>query len=110
MGNVFEEIVKGKIPCNKVFENERILAFRDIAPQAPVHIIIIPKKGFENLAAAKPEHQQILGEMLLVAQNIAKKEGLSDYRVIANNGPDAGQSIFHFHLHLLGGRPLGILG
>jgi histidine triad (HIT) family protein len=110
MHNVFEEIIKGKIPCNKVFENDRILAFRDIAPQAPVHILIVPKKSFANLSAATQEDQQLLGEMLLVAQDIAKKEKIEDYRVITNNGPGAGQMVYHFHLHLLGGRQLGILG
>lgn len=111
MGNIFEDIINGNIPCDKVFENERILAFRDIAPQAPVHIIIVPKKPIENVAHASQEDIPILGELLYAAKEIAKKEGvLENFRLITNNGLQAGQSIFHLHFHLLGGRPLGILG
>lgn len=111
MTNVFEQIISGKIPCDKVFENERILAFRDIAPQAPVHIIIVPKKSIKNLADVSPEDVPLLGELLLTAKLIAKKEGvLENFRLISNSGPDSGQSVFHLHFHLLGGRPLGILG
>ena len=111
MANIFEEIIKGKIPCDKVFENDRILAFRDIAPQAPVHIIIVPKKPIANVAHASQEDIPILGEILYVAKEIAKKEGvIENFRLITNNGPESGQSVFHLHFHLLGGRPLGILG
>lgn len=111
MTNIFEKIIKGTIPCDKVFENDRILAFRDIAPQAPVHIIIVPKKPIENIAHASKEDIPLLGEILYVAKEIAKKEGvLENFRLITNNGPESGQSIFHLHFHLLGGRSLGILG
>ncbi len=112
MKNVFEEIVKGTIPCDKVFENERILAFNDIAPQAPVHVLIIPKKSITNIADASEEDSALLGEMLLVAKAIAKTRGIEDnFRVVTNSGPEAGQGVFHLHFHLLGGRSLsGRLG
>lgn len=110
MSNVFEEIVKGNLPCEKVFENDRIIAFHDIAPQAPVHILIIPKKSIKNLSEATKEDQALLGEMLLVAKKIAEDEGLTSYRLITNVGPDAGQLVYHIHFHLLGGRHLGSLG
>jgi histidine triad (HIT) family protein len=110
MTNIFEKIIQGEIPCKKVFENEKILAFHDIYPAAPVHVIIVPKKSFKNLSDAKPEDATLLGEMMLAAKDIAKELGISNYRLITNNGEEAGQSIFHFHFHLLGGRPLGHLG
>lgn len=110
MSNVFEEIIKGNLPCDKVFENERILAFHDIHPQAPVHILIVPKKSLKNISAANKDDQALLGEMLLVAQKIASDAKLTDYRVITNVGPGAGQEVFHLHFHLLGGRQLGHLG
>lgn len=112
MKNVFEEIIKGTIPCDKVFENDRILAFNDIAPQAPVHVLIIPKKSLTNIATASQEDEALLGEMLLVAKAIARKLGIEEnFRIVTNNGPEAGQGVFHLHFHLLGGRPLsGRLG
>jgi histidine triad (HIT) family protein len=111
MKNVFEEIIKGNIPCDKVFENERILAFRDIAPQAPVHILIIPKKIIKNIEEVSQEDIPLLGEMLFVAKQIAEKEGVSDgFRLITNTGPNSGQEVPHLHFHLMGGRRLGPLG
>ena len=107
MANVFEDIIKGKIPCDKVFENERILAFRDIAPQAPVHILIIPKKPIKNLAEVSQADMALLGEIVFVAKQIAQKEGILDgFRLISNSGPDSGQLVPHLHFHLLGGRRL----
>lgn len=111
MTNVFEKIIQGKIPCDKVFENERILAFRDIAPQAPVHILIIPKKPIKNIGGVSPEDTELLGELLIAAKMIAEKEGVGEnFRLVTNTGSQAGQEIFHLHFHLLGGRPLGALG
>jgi len=107
---IFEKIIAGELPCDKVFENERILAFRDIHPQAPVHILIIPKKSIENAGSASPEDQALLGEMVLVAQHIAQQEGLESFRLVTNSGEMAGQEVFHLHFHLLGGRALGRLG
>ena len=111
MSTVFDQIIAGTIPCNKVFENERIIAFHDIAPAAPVHLLIVPKKTIANLAAASEEDAALLGECLVVAKNLAKQFGIIDnFRVITNNGPQAGQMVYHIHFHLLGGRPLGSLG
>ena len=90
-----------------MFENERILAFHDIAPQAPVHIVIIPKKILENVASATKEDQMLLGEILLVANQIAKEQQIGDnYRLVTNSGYESGQRVFHLHFHLLGGRAL----
>ncbi len=107
---IFSKIIKGEIPSEKVYENERIYAFRDIYPQAPTHILIIPKKNFKNLKDAKPEDQTLIGEMMLVARTIAIQEGIEDnFRIVINSGSEAGQTVFHFHLHLLGGMALGPL-
>jgi histidine triad (HIT) family protein len=111
MSTVFGQIIEGKLPCNKVFENERIIAFHDIAPQAPVHVLIVPKKSIPNLAGASDEDASVLGECLIVARTIAKQLGVADnFRIITNSGREAGQVVYHIHFHLLGGRPLGILG
>jgi histidine triad (HIT) family protein len=107
MTTVFAQIIEGKIPCKKAFENERILAFHDIAPQAPVHIVIIPKKPITKLFEATEEDQALLGELLLVANQIAKEQKISEgFRLLTNSGYEAGQRVFHLHFHLLGGRPL----
>ena len=111
MNTIFGQIIDGKIPCNKVFENERIIAFHDIAPVAPVHLLIVPKKPIKNLADASEDDAAVLGECLLVAKKLAHDFGLVDgFRVIANSGRESGQVVFHLHFHLLGGRPLGPLG
>lgn len=111
MNTVFGQIIEGKIPCDKVFENERIIAFHDIAPVAPVHLLIVPKKPIKNLADASEEDAAVLGECLLIAKKLAKDFGLVDgFRVIANSGRQSGQIVPHIHFHLLGGRPLGALG
>ncbi len=111
MSTVFGQIIEGKLPCKKVFENERILAFHDIAPQAPVHVLIVPKKLIPNLAGASDEDEAVLGECLTVARKIAQQLGIQNsYRVITNSGKESGQLVYHIHFHLLGGRPLGALG
>ncbi len=111
MSTIFSQIIDGTIPCNKVFENERIIAFHDIAPKAPVHLLIVPKKPIENLGSASDEDSAVLGECLIVARTLAKQFGVLDnFRVITNSGSLAGQVVFHIHFHLLGGRPLGTLG
>ena len=110
MKTVFQKIIDGELPCNKVFENERIIAFHDIAPQAPVHILVVPKKPIADLAHITPEDGPLLAETLLVAKEIAKTCNLQDFRLLTNNGRLAGQTIFHLHFHLLGGRELGDLG
>ena len=112
MSTIFEEIIKGNLPCDKVFENDRILAFKDIHPQAPEHVLIVPKKPIANLAAAEREDAELLGEMLIVAKTIANDLGIGDnFRLVTNTGSNAGQVIFHLHFHLIGGRSLtGKLG
>lgn len=105
---IFSKIIRKEIPAKIVFESETVLAFRDISPQAPTHILIIPKKPIVDIGKATAEDKELLGELLLASAEIAKKEGLDagGYRVVINTGTDGGQSVFHLHLHLLGGRPL----
>ena len=103
---IFSKIVRREIPAAIVFENERVLAFRDIAPQAPHHILVIPKNWLLNIAGAASEHQALLGELLLVAAEIARREGFetAGYRIVINNGDDGGQTVPHLHVHILAGR------
>lgn len=108
MSTVFGLIIEGKIPSRKVFENERILAIEDIHPIAPVHILIMPKKEIPNIQSIEPQDYSLIGEIMEVAQRLAEEKGIEDgYRLLTNNGPDAGQTIFHLHFHLIGGRVLG---
>jgi len=108
---IFEQIISGKIPSTKVFENETILAIEDIHPVAPVHILIMPKKHIPDLQSLGTDDLLLIGEIVQVAQELAKRLGiLEGYRLLTNNGPMAGQTIFHLHFHLIGGRPLNILG
>ena len=108
MSTVFGLIINGKLPSKKVFENERILAIEDIHPVAPVHILIMPKKEIPNLQAMEPADYPLLGEIVKVAQEIAEERGVADgYRLLTNNGAEAGQTIFHLHFHLIGGKVLG---
>jgi histidine triad (HIT) family protein len=106
--NIFLKIIAGEIPCNKVYEDEEILAFRDIRPQAPVHVLIIPKREIPTLNDLRPEDAGLVGRLFLVAKQIAEQEGIaaSGYRTVFNCGRDAGMEVPHLHLHLLGGRPL----
>src|SRR3990167_4908773 len=107
MTTVFGKIIAGELPCEKVFENERIIAFKDIAPAAPVHILIVPKKEIFNLQSLQPEDFSLMGEVILVAQKLAKEFKIEDgYSLLTNNGPGAGQTIFNLHFHLLGGGRL----
>jgi histidine triad (HIT) family protein len=108
MSTVFGLIIQGKLPCKKVFENERILAIEDLHPVAPVHILIMPKKEIPSLQAIEPHDLPLIGEMVEVAQKIAEEKGIAEgYRLLTNNGTDSGQTIFHLHFHLIGGRILG---
>jgi histidine triad (HIT) family protein len=111
MTTVFGKIIKGELPCKKVFENERILAIEDIAPVAPVHILIMPKKEIRNLQAIKPEDLPLIAEIVQVAQKLADEYNIEEgYRLLTNNGSEGGQVIFHLHFHLIGGRKLTHLG
>ena len=104
---LFCKIIAGTIPCNKVYEDDEVLAFRDIAPQAPTHVLVIPKKHITGPAAVTEEDDSLMGRLLRAAKQVADREGLSDYRLVCNNGAGVGQSVFHLHLHILGGRPMG---
>jgi histidine triad (HIT) family protein len=104
---IFEKIIARQIPAKIIWESEDAIAFEDVNPQAPVHVLIVPKKVISRLAEAKEEDAPVLGGLLLAAREIAKKLGLSGgYRVVINNGPDAGESVPHLHVHLLGKRAL----
>ncbi len=104
---LFCDIIAGKIPASKVYEDERTFAFNDINPQAPTHVLIIPKRHIPGLKEAQAQDAEIIGYCHLVAAKIARERGIEDgYRTVFNVGPKAGQSVFHLHLHLLGGRPL----
>jgi len=103
---LFEKIVARQIPADIVYEDEQTLAFRDIHPQAPVHVLVIPKAPLVQLSAATEADAALLGRVMLAVQRTAAALGLSDYRVVINNGAGAGQSVFHLHAHVLAGRPL----
>ncbi len=105
---VFCDIVNGKIPADKVYEDDNYMAFKDINPKAPVHILIIPKKHIEYLSDIDDMNKNIIGDMAVIANKIAKQLGIdkSGYRVVINNGPDSGQEVFHIHMHLLGGKKM----
>lgn len=103
---IFSKIIRKEIPAKIVYETEKVLAFRDVNPVAPAHILVIPKKPIASLAAATAEDKELLGELLLEAAEIARREGLEDagYRIVTNVGKHGGQTVFHLHLHLIGGR------
>ena len=104
---LFQKIADREIPATLVHEDDRCIAFRDIQPQAPVHLLIVPRKPIPGLDALTPEDAALVGHLFVVARQLAAAEGLAGgYRTVFNNGPDAGQSVDHLHLHLLGGRKL----
>lgn len=105
---LFEKIAAREIPADIVYETEDILAFRDIAPQAPTHILIVPKKPIVRVAEANEDDAMLLGRLLLVSREVASQVGVLDsgYRLVINNGMDAGEAVPHLHVHLLGGRSL----
>lgn len=103
---IFCKIVAGELPSSKVFEDDICVAFNDINPQAPIHVLIVPKEHFDSLDKAQPKHKQTLGHILLTAAEIAREKGFNEkgYRIVINTNTDGGQTVFHLHLHLLGGR------
>ncbi|MEO1144269.1 MAG: histidine triad nucleotide-binding protein [Cyanobacteria bacterium J06638_22] len=103
---LFTKIIQREIPADIVYEDELAIAFRDISPQAPVHVLIVPKKPIPKLAEAIPEDHRVLGHLMMTVKRVADQLELKDYRVVINNGEGAGQTVFHLHLHLLGGRPM----
>lgn len=105
---IFSKILRKEIPADIVHEDEQCIAFCDINPQAPVHILIIPRKAFANIDAMADEDAPLVGHLFTVARHLARERGLdeSGYRLVINNGSNAGQTVFHLHVHLLGGRSL----
>ena len=104
---IFGRILRGEIPCEAVYSDDLCLAFRDVNPQAPVHVLVIPREPITSLADASPGEEALLGHLLLVAARVARQEGLEAWRTVINSGAEAGQSVFHLHVHVIGGRPLG---
>ena len=105
---LFCKMVAGEIKPDMVYEDEDLIAFRDISPQAPTHVLIVPRTHIASLDTARPEHAELLGKLMLAAQKIARQESVaaSGYRTVSNCNADAGQSVFHIHIHLLGGKRL----
>ncbi len=105
---LFEKICDKEIPANIVHEDDRCVAFRDISPQAPLHILIIPRKPVPRIGLAEEEDESLLGHLLLTAARVARGEGIADggYRLVINNGPHGGEAVPHLHVHLLGGRQM----
>jgi len=105
---LFEKIIARQIPAQIVHEDDLCIAIRDIEPQAPVHILVVPKHPLPRVGAATDDHKPLLGHLLVTAARIASKEGIDStgFRLVVNNGPDGGETVPHLHVHLLGGRPL----
>jgi histidine triad (HIT) family protein len=103
---IFGKIIRGEVPSEFLYEDEHCIAINDINPQAPVHVLIIPKHGIPRLVDARDSDQAMLGHLMLVAGKLAEQLGVGDaFRLIVNNGEKAGQTVFHLHLHIMGGRP-----
>ncbi len=103
---LFQKIADQEVPADILFEDDRAVAFRDVDPQAPTHVLIVPRKPIPRADQIELADEALVGHLFTVARRVAEQEGLSDYRLVMNNGEGAGQSVFHLHLHLLGGRPL----
>ncbi len=103
---IFGKIISGEIPCDELFRDEICIAFKDIQPQAPVHFLVIPRKPIVDLANAEIEDVHLLGHLLLIAKKVAKEQGLKSWRTVINTGEEAGQTVFHLHIHVIGGRSL----
>lgn len=104
---LFQKIADRELSADLVHEDEHCIAFRDINPQAPVHILVVPRKVIRRPDEIGPDDAALVGHLFVVAREVARQEGLSSYRLVMNNGEDAGQSVFHIHLHVLGGRKMG---
>ena len=104
--SIFGKIERGEIPTELVYEDDRAVAFRDANPQAPTHLLVIPRKPIPRLAEAEAGDEELLGHLLRVARKVAVDAGLSDFRAVINDGAGVGQTVFHLHVHVLGGRPL----
>jgi histidine triad (HIT) family protein len=108
MATLFSKIIRGEIPSKKVYEDDYTFAFHDISPQAPIHVLIVPKREIVNVAEANENDVEVLGRVLLAAKEVAKILGVAEsgYRLVFNNGAGAGQTVFHLHCHLIAGREL----
>ncbi|WP_440995733.1 histidine triad nucleotide-binding protein [Arhodomonas sp. SL1] len=109
MSNIFKKIVDGEMDADIVFQDDRVTAFRDIAPKAPTHILIVPNKVVETVDDIADEDEALVGHMVLVARDLARQEGIAEsgYRLLLNCREHGGQEVYHLHLHLMGGRPMG---
>jgi histidine triad (HIT) family protein len=109
MSTIFSKIISGEIPADIVYQDEEVTAFRDISPQAPVHVLLVPNKEIPTVNDLTTEDEPLIGHMIMVAKQIAEREGVAEngYRLLINCNRDGGQEIFHLHMHLFGGRPLG---
>ena len=106
---IFQRIADKEIPADMVHEDDVCVCFRDINPQAPTHLLLVPRKPIPRLASVDPEDAEILGHLMTVVRRIVEKEGIAEsgFRLIANNGPNAGEEVPHLHFHIMGGKPLG---
>jgi histidine triad (HIT) family protein len=105
---IFEKIARREIPAHVVFETDDVIAFHDVNPQAPVHVLVVPKRVISRIADANASDAELLGKLLLAARDVAKQLGVGDsgFRIVINNGPDAGETVPHLHVHVLGKRAL----
>jgi len=112
MDCIFCRIISGDIPSDILYQDEQVVAFRDINPKAPVHLLLVPRKHIESVAELSEDEASIMGHLVAVANRLAREAGISEkgYRLVVNSGPEGGQEVPHLHLHLLGGRQMGILG
>ena len=106
---VFAKIIAGEIPANIVYQDDHVMAFADLNPVAPVHLLVVPRKPIVSVATATPDDEQLMGKLILAAAEVARQQGLEEggYRLITNVGRNGGQSVFHLHVHVVGGRALG---
>ena len=104
MDNIFLKIINKEIPAEIVYEDDKAIAFNDISPQAPTHILVIPKKVITKLSDSDVDDKEILGHLLLVTKKITDENDIKDFRLVVNNGAEAGQTVFHLHIHILAGR------
>jgi len=105
--NIFLKIINKELPADIIYEDDISIAFNDISPQAPIHILVIPKKVINKLSESTEEDENLLGHLLVVAKKITEEKNIKDYRLVINNGVEAGQTVFHLHIHILAGRTFG---
>ena len=107
MNNIFLKIINREVPADIIYEDDISIAFNDISPQAPTHILVIPKKEIQKISEADENDKELLGHLLLVAKKITDENNIKDFRLVVNNGTEAGQTVFHLHIHILAGRTFG---